>query len=265
MKYFEFDEQTMSCPDYNRHPEHMLNALVRMATVGTRLNPEEEQAMKINLHLLEWVEQATVVDRWKQIITGEHAEDVLRAYPEFVCTLIPEMSPCVGFDQRNPHHNEDVYNHIVTAVGYSDTDYETRMALLLHDIGKPDCFTVGEDGKGHFYGHMHRSAEIATDVLARFVMDEYDEAMNQVIVRLVENHELVHDPTMKSARKRVNSLVDPEHELPKLLDVMACDKMAHAPEHSDLYRVDSFSAMAYEIISERREQLKRQQDDSFEI
>jgi putative nucleotidyltransferase with HDIG domain len=35
------------------------------------------------------------------------------------------------------------------------------LAALLHDIGKPNTQTVGDDGRIHFYGHEHAGAEIA--------------------------------------------------------------------------------------------------------
>lgn len=42
-----------------------------------------------------------------------------------------------------------------------------QMTLLLHDCGKPLCFTEGRDGQGHFYGHAEKGALLADAALRR--------------------------------------------------------------------------------------------------
>ena len=42
-----------------------------------------------------------------------------------------------------------------------------RLAMLLHDCGKPGCFTLDGEGTGHFYGHAQKSLELAGTVLRR--------------------------------------------------------------------------------------------------
>lgn len=39
--------------------------------------------------------------------------------------------------------------------------------MLLHDCGKPGCFTLDGEGTGHFYGHAQKSLELAGTVLRR--------------------------------------------------------------------------------------------------
>ena len=50
-------------------------------------------------------------------------------------------------------------------------------AAFLHDVSKPDCFTVDHAGSGHFYGHPELGAK-----KARVIMD-----------RLALSHDLVRD------------------------------------------------------------------------
>lgn len=51
--------------------------------------------------------------------------------------IIPELKKTDGFDQKNPHHIYNVWEHTVKALQKSNPDLEVRIALLLHDIGKP--------------------------------------------------------------------------------------------------------------------------------
>lgn len=67
----------------------------------------------------------------------------------------------VGFDQRNGHHCYDVWEHTLHAMEKVKPEPELRLTMLLHDIGKPNCFTVDGLGCGHFYGHPAESARMA--------------------------------------------------------------------------------------------------------
>ena len=73
------------------------------------------------------------------------------------------------------------------------------MAALLHDIGKPKSYVVGEDGFGHFYGHPAVSKEMCVDLLKkdfRLTREETD-----LILNLVEFHDEYIAATKKSVKK----------------------------------------------------------------
>ena len=102
-----------------------------------------------------------------KLLCGEHAAAVLLEYPDILGVVLPEILPCVGFDQRNPHHCYDVWEHTAYAVGAVPPTRVLRWTMLLHDLGKPNCFTQDAEGVGHFYGHTSLSAELAEDVMRR--------------------------------------------------------------------------------------------------
>ena len=102
-----------------------------------------------------------------KLLCGEHAAVVLLDYPDILGVVLPELLPCVGFDQRNPHHCYDVWAHTAHAVGAVPPTRVLRWTMLLHDLGKPGCFTQDADGTGHFYGHTAVSAELAEGIMAR--------------------------------------------------------------------------------------------------
>lgn len=81
--------------------------------------------------------------------------------------IIPEILKLKGFDQQTPYHDKDVLEHTMTVLDEIKPKLNLRMAALLHDISKPDCFTVDEKGRGHFYGHHIKSAKESEKILQR--------------------------------------------------------------------------------------------------
>jgi tRNA nucleotidyltransferase (CCA-adding enzyme) len=81
--------------------------------------------------------------------------------------IIPEVLKLKGFDQQTPYHDKDVLDHTMAVLDEIKPKLNLRMAALLHDIMKPDCFTVDENGRGHFYGHHIKSAEVSEKILQR--------------------------------------------------------------------------------------------------
>jgi putative nucleotidyltransferase with HDIG domain len=55
-----------------------------------------------------------------------------------------------------------------------DRRFILKLAALLHDVGKPQTCTVGDDGRVHFFGHESAGAELAAERLRalRFANDE---------------------------------------------------------------------------------------------
>lgn len=94
---------------------------------------------------------------------------------------MPELVPAMGFDQRNPHHCLDVWEHSVRALGSAPPELPVRLALLLHDAAKPLCCTEDEEGVRHFYGHAAESAGLAEQLLRRL---RYDNKTARLVTEL---------------------------------------------------------------------------------
>ena len=102
-----------------------------------------------------------------KLICGDYAGRVLLSYPDILAAVLPEITPCVGFEQKNHHHSFDVWEHTCRAVDAVPPRLALRWTMLFHDLGKPNCFTVGEDGEGHYYGHTAISAQLAGGIMER--------------------------------------------------------------------------------------------------
>lgn len=86
--------------------------------------------------------------------------------------LIPEIKYMIGFDHKHPHHHLDVWEHTLYALSLSVKDFDLRLSLLLHDVGKPFSFSE-ENGIRHFHNHPYVSTEMAKAILIRLVFNFY--------------------------------------------------------------------------------------------
>ena len=116
--------------------------------------------------------------------------------------VIPPCGAMFGFEQRNPHHDYDVWEHTVRVVSAAPPDRVLRLAALLHDIGKPECFTVDRNGVGHFYGHAAVSERIAREVFSKYIRT--DRRTSDEVTLLVGHHDEQLIPDRKIIRRRLS-------------------------------------------------------------
>ena len=106
-----------------------------------------------------------------KLLCGKACGRILREYPEVFGILLPELRPMFGYDQQNPHHRFDLWEHTVRGVEGVPPDPLLRLTMLLHDTGKPVVRTTDEHGVGHYLGHQKASAEIAMKAADRLHLD----------------------------------------------------------------------------------------------
>ncbi len=115
---------------------------------------------------------------------------------------IPELAPTMGFCQHSPHHAYDVFTHIAYVTQSVPPQPELRFAALLHDVGKPACFTRDETGRGHFYGHASVGAEMADKILQEL---RAPSDFRERVVWLIRHHMASDAPPEKTMARRALS------------------------------------------------------------
>jgi len=145
----------------------ILRLLRFAAKLGFAVEPTTAAAARETRELLQTVAAERVYAELNKLLCGEHVTEVLLAFPHVLGVVIPEIVPCVGFDQKNPHHCFDVWEHTARSVGAVPPRRELRWTMLFHDLGKPLCMTTDADGVGHFYGHTAISAKLAEEIMER--------------------------------------------------------------------------------------------------
>ncbi len=99
------------------------------------------------------------------------------------------------------------------------------MTMLLHDLGKPACMTIDEEGVGHFRGHANESCKMGQDILRRLRFDNDSTAR---ILKLVEWHDVPIEPRERTLRRVLNKMG--LQGTRDLLAVKRADNLAQAPE-----------------------------------
>lgn len=205
----------------------ILRGLRFSACLGFTLETETAASIRKNRALLRKIAPERIWAEFSRLLTGDWAAQVLRAYPEVPGVFWPELTPLVGFDQRTRHHCYDVWEHTLHALAAVEPDVVLRCTMLLHDVGKPETFTVDDRGHGHFKGHPARSAAKAEEMLRRLRVDN---ATRETVVRLVEWHDRNIPRTDRGLCRALRDLG--EADLRRLLAVKRADNLAQA--HQDL-------------------------------
>ena len=173
---------------------------VRFA-VRFRLKPEAEteKAMNELAFLMDNLARERVFSELCKLLPQMTAQDLLR-YAPILGAVIPELKPSFGFDQHSVHHAYQLFEHTARVVENVPGDLSLRWAALLHDVAKPACFFLSEDGQGHFYGHDRESAAMADGILRRL---RAPTALREEVVILIQNHMVPLEPDRKFLRRRV--------------------------------------------------------------
>ena len=204
----------------------ILRALRFASVLDFTLEAETHQAALACAPLLAAISPERVFSELGKLLCGKAAGRVLRDYPDVLGVVLPEILPMVGLDHRNPHHCYDVWTHTTVAVDHVPPELPLRLAMLLHDIGKPDTFSLGEDGQGHFYGHPRRSVELAEGILSRL---RFPRRTRERVLTLVRYHDAVLEESPQRVRRWLNQL-GPEVFF-DLLAIQGGDAAAQAPAY----------------------------------
>ena len=204
----------------------ILRGLRFAAALGFAIEPGTAAALRRNREGLRDIAPERIQVEFFKLLPGETAAAVLREYPEVFGVFWPELLAMVGFDQRNRHHCHDVWEHTLHALDAVPGDLVLRCTTLLHDVGKPACFTLDEAGVGHFYGHPAISRELADRMLRRL---KCAAGFRETVVRLVEWHDRDIPRTDKAIRRALRILG--EEDLRRLILVKRADNLGQAPAY----------------------------------
>ena len=149
-----------------------------------------------------------------EILSDENVVESINNNLDYLVKCIPEIKYMMVFEHKHPHHHLDVWQHTLLALSFSENDFDIRLTLLLHDIGKPFSFQE-KDGIRHFNGHPNVSAIMSYDILKRI---GFEEDYIQKICYYIKNHD---NPIS-------NKLI--ENNAIFLYKIQKCYVLAHHPE-----------------------------------
>ena len=223
----------------------ILRALRFAAVLGFSVEPETAAALVHQAHRLDLIAPERVSYELQRLLTGAYVGPVLRQFAPVLAAVLPEIRPLMGFEQHSPHHRYDVWEHTVRSVETIAPQPVLRWTMLLHDVAKPQCFTLDEQGKGHFYGHDAQGAAMAEEILRRLRLPRRD---TERIVLLIREHMRQIAPTEKSVGRALHRL-GPE-ALEQLLAVQRADRLATGTGDTEL--LDQLQTLLEKLLAEER-------------
>ena len=226
----------------------IMRALRFSSQLGFEIDESASSAIFSMKNLLHSVSQERLAKELILLLTGESPYSVLTRFYDVIAVIIPEITPCVGFNQHSRYHAYDVWSHIAYAIEYSAPLPDVRLALLFHDIGKPQCFTMDDEGNGHFINHEKISAEIAEKALKRM---KFPTNTIERTEKLIKYHYVTPVDDHKVVRRLLSKLGEEDFFL--LMEVMKGDNRAKRSFCFErVHTIDAMCEKARKIIEENQ-------------
>ncbi len=179
--------KTIGEPDerFGEDALRMIRAIRFMSTLNFEIEKKTKKSIENHYSNIKNVSPERIRIEFDQIILSKRPGKGIRILVEtnIMRCIIPEIYDTVGFEQHNKYHDKDVYEHTISVLENIESKLELRLAALLHDISKPETFTLDEEDEGHFKGHHIKSAEKSVEILKRLRYDNKTIENVRVLIR----------------------------------------------------------------------------------
>ena len=199
----------------------ILRAFRFISKLGFNLDRKTAEAIYKKRKFLTKISKERIFDELSKILMGKF---VKKAFIEMkklrvLEMIIPEFYYAYNFDQNNPNHPDDLFNHIIKVIHLCDYDLVTRFAALFHDLGKINVKIIDAKGIFYFYGHEKESALITEEELKQ--LKASNDFINSV-KKIVKNHMLIYqDVSDKTLKKLIIEME--EKNLKRLFNLFSAD------------------------------------------
>ena len=179
-------------------PLRMMRAARFAAQLGFTVDPGVVEAMKAMADRIGIVSAERVRDELVKLLLAPDPVRGLRLLVEtgLADHVLPEL-PALALERDEHHRHKDVYEHTLTVLEQSieledrlgGPDLVSRLAALMHDVGKPRTRRFGDDGTVTFHHHDVVGSKLTRRRMQalRFPKEQID-----AVARLVELHLRFH-------------------------------------------------------------------------
>lgn len=209
---------------FNEDALRIMRAVRFAAQLSYEIEEETAGAIRKLAVNLKKISAERIQSELVKLLVSPHPEYLKTAYETGITEVIlPEFDLCMKTEQKNPHHCYSVGIHILKAMKEVREDKALRLALLFHDMGKPFCLTVDEEGIYHFHGHPGISEEIAEKILRRL---KFDNDTTDMVKKLVRYHDRYIEPVPRNVRRAMMKMG--EDVFPLFLEIRRADILAQS-------------------------------------
>lgn len=228
----------------------ILRAVRFSAQLGYHIEEGTQEAIAELAPLLARISAERIQTELVKLLVSPHPECLRTAYEcRITRVFLPEFDRAMETGQSHPHHCYGVGEHILASLGHVEADKVLRLAMLFHDIGKPEVMTIDPYGTTHFRGHGPVGAEMAGEIMRRL---RFDNDTVNMVCRLVYYHDYGSslEPDKAVVRRAVNKIG--QDAFPLLLQVKRADIMAQSDylRQEKLERLERWRRCYEEILAD---------------
>jgi len=227
----------------------MLRAIRFVSQLDFDIEQDTKDAILALSKNINYISKERIREELVKCLLGKNVKKCfnIMAETKILENILPELSDCVGFDQKNPYHIEDIFDHTLTVVDLCEYDIEIRFAALLHDIGKAKTFSIDKNQVGHFYNHEKVSYELSKNILDRL---KFSNKFKEDVLFLVSNHMTIHEKLNKIKIKKM--LNGSSFELlEKLFKLFRADSESSFKKQDKLEKIDRCEMLLKEIKDDK--------------
>src|SRR3982075_674168 len=203
---------------FDEDPLRMLRAVRFATTLQFTLDPSVESAIRDQSGRLQppTVSMERIRDEFSKLLLADQVQSGLELLEgtRLLSRILPQLEAGKGM-QQGGWHSHDVFGHALLATSLAPPELITRLAALLHDVGKPAVHEL-RDSKPTFIGHQDVGAEMAAPALRHL---RYPGEVVDAVTKLIRLHmrPIQYDPESwedKAVRRLVR---DAGEQLDRLL------------------------------------------------
>ena len=225
----------------------IMRALRFSAVLNFEIEKQTSHALHRYGYLLKEIAVERILTEFKILLLQADCGQLLRDYSDVLVQFIPELSEIIGFEQFNPHYQDDVYTHSVKVTETVRPDLALRLAAFLHDIAKPDVLSLDKHGNGTFIDHAEKGSLAAKAILTRLKIDK---KTLELVCKLILLHE-VEFPQNSSEMRHWMNRFDPE-VLRLAMELQEADLRSHSTDQQlRLELVDESRKLLTQLVNDK--------------
>ena len=199
----------------------ILRAFRFVSKLGFNLDKKTSEAIYKKRKFLSKISKERIFDELSKILMGKYSKKAFIEMKKLrvLEIIIPEFRYTYNFNQNNPNHTDDLFNHIIKVIHLCDYDLITRFAALFHDLGKINVKIIDAKGIFHFYGHEKESALIAEEELRQL---KASNDFTNSVKKIVRNHMLIYQGVSDKTLKKLIIEME-EKNLKRLFNLFYAD------------------------------------------
>ena len=203
------------------------------------------KALQVNATSIQHISWERISDELLKTLESDTPEHGIRLLDDagILKIIFPELEKGKGLSQERPgrHHVHDVFTHNLLALQHTPaTDPIVRLAVLLHDVGKPYVAASDEQGLIIFYNHEVVGSRIVNGITERLRLSKKQREKIFILVRwhMFSVDDTITDHAIRRFIRRVGL-----ENVSDMIDLRIGDRLGSGTKTAESWRLKRFKDM----------------------